>query len=285
MSILRKSYYFIKQVIEQFCIDGCFNRAAALAYTTLLSLVPFLTLVFGILSAFPAFRTGLAQQMEDFIFENFVATAAKAVEQNLRIFIEHTTHLSAWGFLFLLITAVLLVFSIEQAFNLIWRVKRRREDVLAFLLYWGVITFVPILLGAGLALSSYLFSLPTFLHPTMILWLKKILLFLTPYCMTYTAFAVLYISLPNCTVPQASCWIAAAPVTILFELAKQGFTLYIVHFPTYELIYGALATLPIFLLWLYVSWLIILFGAVMSYVISVNFFPKLLSVEQLPRRE
>ena len=156
----------------------------------------------------------------------------------------------------------------EQAFNAVWRVKRRREDVPAFLIYWGVITFVPILIGIGLTVISYVFSLPFFSTSASIIFIQKLALFIAPYFLTYLAFALLYITLPNCRVPFKSAAIAAIPATILFELAKLGFTLYIANFPTYKLIYGALATIPIFLVWLYISWVIILFGAVISYILT-----------------
>lgn len=253
--MLKRFWKFWQQVMVQFYQDDCLNRAASLAYTTLLSLVPLLTVSFSVLTAFPVFK-GLAKNLKDFIFQHFVATSAQTAQQYLDLFIEKTSSLTAFGMLFLLIMAVLLVFSMEQAFNLIWRVKKRREDISAFFTYWGVITLVPILISIGIAITSYLLSLPVLSASGI------------PYLMTYIAFAVLYLALPNCKVPLRSALIAALPATILFELSKKAFTFYIVHLTSLEIIYGALATIPIFLIWLYISWLVILFGGVISYVVT-----------------
>ena len=265
--MLKRSWQFWCRVFDQFYRGGFLNRSASLAYTTLLSLVPLLTVSFSVLTAFPVFK-GLAQKMQGFIFDNFVANSAQTVQLQLQEFIKQTAKLPVLGLLGLVVTAVLLVFSIEQAFNTVWQVKRRREDVSAFLIYWGVITFVPILIGVGLTVITSLLALPFFEISATTHGFKEVILFVFPYILTYLVFAVLYRALPNCKVPLRSALLAALPATILFELAKQCFTAYIANFPTYTLIYGALATVPIFLIWLYVSWVVILFGAVISYVLT-----------------
>lgn len=267
--MLEKFKPFLAQVFSQFIQGGFLNRAASLAYTTLLSIVPLLTVSFGVLSSFPVFK-GIAQKIQAFVFENFVATSAQTVQQQLQNFMEQTTKLPVIGLLGLVITAVLLVFSIEQAFNAVWKVKRRREDVSAFLMYWGVITFVPIIVGIGITFTSSILAFPFFEFSKITHGLREVIFFVAPYILTYSVFAVLYLALPNCKVPMRSALLAAIPATILFELAKQGFAVYIINFPTYTLIYGALATVPIFLIWLYVSWVVILFGAVISYVLTAQ---------------
>ncbi|MFA6409144.1 MAG: YihY family inner membrane protein [Gammaproteobacteria bacterium] len=255
--MLKKHYIFWRTVIADFTRNRCFSKAASLAYTTLLSLVPLLTVSFSVLSAFPVFK-GLSAKMQGFIFQNFVSGAAETVQQHLQEFVEQTAKLPVLGLLVLVSTAVFLVFSMEQAFNEIWQVKKRRKDIPAFLIYWGVITFVPILVAIGITLSTYFFG-PMF-SPKVAL-----LNFIEPYFVAYLAFTLLYIALPNCKVQLKYALIAAIPSSLLFELAKFGFTFYIAAFPTYKLIYGALATVPIFLIWLYITWLIILFGVVVNY--------------------
>lgn len=268
MRQLKQGSLFIASIIRRFFDDGCPSRAAALAYTTLLSLVPLMTVIFSLLSAFPMFH-GLGDKVQTFIFSNFVADSAHTVQQHLENFVQQTTRLSAPGFSFLLVTAVLLMFTMEQAFNAVWHVKKRRQLVSAFILYWGVLTLTPILLGVGFAMSSYLDYLPFFSGATEIVGLKQILLNYLPYLLTFTAFTIFYAAIPNCTVPLLGALIGSIVATILFELAKFSFGLYMIHFPTYHLLYGALATIPIFLIWIYMSWLIILFGAMVSHEFAI----------------
>jgi membrane protein len=269
--MLKKFTYFFTQVFKQFYYDGCIGRAAGLAYTTLLSLVPLFTVSFSILSAFPVFH-GVAAQIQNWIFANFVAESAQAVQQHLLSFMDQVSKLPILGMLFLLVAAVLLIFSMEQAFNNIWRVKKRRAGTSAFILYWGVLTFLPIVVSVILALTSYFFSLPFLFNGVILSGFKQFVFWILPYFTIYTAFSLLYLSLPNCSVPVKSALLAAIPTTIFFELAKFGFAFYITSFPTYKLIYGALAAIPIFLIWLYISWFIILFGAVISHVLTQVYF-------------
>lgn len=265
--LLQHSERFIWQVISQFIEDNLPMRSAALAFTSLLSIVPLMTVSFTVMSAFPIFKQ-FGIQVQNFIFENFVATSAEIVRANLQRFSEQAMNLSATGMIFLVITAVLMVFNMEKAFNTIWRAKRSRMGVSAFMMYWGLITFLPILIGIGFAISSYVFSMPLIEGTAESLGIRQAMLTYFPYMLTFTAFTVLYITLPNCKVLLRYAAIGGLVATILFEMAKYGFGLYVLNFPTYELLYGTLAAIPIFLLWIYLSWLIILFGAVVAHVSS-----------------
>lgn len=256
---------FLVQGFQQFVLDNCLMRAAALAFTSLLSIVPLMTVSFTIMTAFPIFKQ-LGVVIQNFIFQNFVATSAQVVQGYLQQFAGQAANLSATGLVFLVITAVLMIFNMEKAFNAIWRVKRSRKGVPAFMMYWSLLTFIPILLGIGFAISSYLFSLPFIEGTTRILGLREPILRIFPYWLTFVAFSVLYITLPNCKVFVRHAVVGGAVATILFELAKYAFGLYVLNFPTYELLYGTLSAIPIFLLWVYLSWLIILFGAVVAHV-------------------
>lgn len=263
MYALKQLLHFTHIVFIRFRQDGCANRAAALAFATLLSLVPLLTVSFSVLAAFPVSQE-LALKIQGFIFQNFVATSAEVVQQHLQAVIYQTSKLSAIGMLFLLATAVLMVFNMEQAFNVIWRTEKHRGFISAFLMYWAVLTLAPILIGIGLAVSTYLISLPFISSAANMLGLKKLLFAVTPYLSTLGAFTLLYLAVPNCKVQFRHAIVGGVIATILFELAKQGFVLYITHFSVYRLLYGALAAIPIFLVWIYLCWLIILFGGVVS---------------------
>lgn len=258
---------FLKEIINQFIEDNLPMRAGSLAYTSLLSLVPLMTVSLTVMSAFPIFKP-LGLQLQAYLFQNFVAASAKSVQTYLLNFSSQALNLSATGMLFLVITSVLMIFNMEQAFNAIWRVKRSRKGIAAFMLYWGLITFLPILIGMGFAITSYVFSLPFIQITTTTLGLHRVILSYFPYLLTFIAFTVLYITLPNCKIYIRHAALGGIIATLLFESAKFGFGIYVLNFPTYELIYGALAAIPIFLLWIYLSWLIILFGAVVAHIAS-----------------
>jgi membrane protein len=260
---LKKIWKFLQLVYIRFRADGCPNRAAALAFTTLLSIVPLLTVSFTVLTAFPVFQE-FAYKIQSFIINNFVAASAEIVQSHLQSFMQQTSKLSAIGMLFFLFTAVLMVFNMELAFNAIWRAAKRRRLISAFLMYWAVLTLTPIFVGIGLGITTLLVSLPWISEAANALGLSKIVLFCMPYLFTLVAFTLLYVAVPNHRVKFRFALVGGIVASILFELAKQGFVLYITHFSVYRLLYGALAAVPIFLVWIYLSWLIILFGAVVS---------------------
>lgn len=270
MKIFKHTYHFFHLVVVRFKADGLTTRAAALAFATLLSLVPLLTVSFSVLTAFPVFEE-FALKIQDFIIQNFVAASAQVVQQHLQNIVHQTSQLSAIGMLFLVATAVLMVFNMELAFNVIWRVKKRRSFLSAFLMYWAVLTLTPILIGIGLIISTYVISLPLISVAANLLGLKKILFYATPFLSTLVAFTLLYLAVPNRKVQFRYAVAGGLVASILFEIAKQGFVLYITRFSVYRLIYGALAAIPIFLVWIYLSWLIILFGAVVSATLEERF--------------
>lgn len=260
-------YQYIDRMIRKFVNDACFTRAAALAYTTLLALVPLMTVSLALLSAFPVFQDG-AQKIQDFVFSNFVAGSADIIQQHLQSFVDSARHLSPTGLFFLVITAIMMIFNMESDFNAIWRVKKRRHGVSAFLIYWGVLTLLPISVGVGIAVSTNLAALPLVVEMGEFLDIKTMLLRCLPNLITWMSFTILYVTLPNCVVKIRHAIWGGLVAMILFSWAKFGFSWYLINFPSYELLYGALATIPIFLLWLYMTWLIILFGAVVAYVIA-----------------
>lgn len=262
-----QTYKYITQTWAQFFDDHCPTRAAALSYTTLLSLVPLMAVSLSIAAAFPVYKQ-YSEKLQTVIFENFVATKADVIQQHLQSFAERAMHLSATGLMFLLFAAVLMIFTMENAMNVIWRVEKRRKGVPAFLMYWAVLTLLPIMAAVGFALSNMVLSLPGVSEVAKALenWLH-IITFL-PLFVIWIAFAFLYTALPNRKVYLRHTLVGSFIATLLFQLAKYGFGIYLSYFPTYELLYGALATVPIFLVWLYVSWLIILLGAVISHVVA-----------------
>lgn len=250
---------FWRFLFQRFLADRGISSAAALTYTTLFAVVPLMTVTFVTLSAVPAFQ-GVGEQIQDFVFRNFVPTTGAAVQEYLKGFTVQARQLTWIGVLALAVTAFMMLVNIEQAFNTIWRVRKSRRGVSSFLLYWAILSLGPLLLGSGFAISTYLGS-STLLSGPHALAGMKILLGFTPLLFSVAAFTLIYATVPNASVPFKHALLGGIFTAVLFEVAKAIFGLYVNFFPGYQLIYGAFATVPLFLLWLYLSWLIVLFGA------------------------
>lgn len=240
--------------------DRSFEAAAALSYTSLLALVPLMAVMLGVISAFPVFDRW-ANELESYVFANFVPAAGDAVQQHLNQFVERTAGLTGAGTVFLIITAIMLMSTIERSLNRIWRVAKPRGVTGRLLTYWSVLTLGPLLMGGSLALTSYLAALPMLAPEAMRGALQGLFLNLTPFFVSLIGFALVFLVVPNRRVRVRHALAGAFVSTILFELAKRGFLFYVTHFPTYERLYGALAAVPLFLVWIYVSWVVVLLGA------------------------
>ncbi len=251
---------FARFIWQRFVDDECFQTAGALSYTTLFALVPLTAAVFGILSAFPVFSVW-TQDLTDFIFRNFVPAAGATVREYLLQFVGNASKMTVVGVLVLFASALMMMSSIEDRLNRIWRVKKRRSSVARFLLYWTALTLVPILVVGGLALSSYLFALPVLGGASLQPGLKDILLRMLPFFTTLVALLLLYKLVPNRRVALHHALIGALLAAGLFEFAKWSFGVYVSNVPSYQQLYGALAVVPIFLVWIFLSWVIVLLGA------------------------
>ncbi len=259
IAYLKRLWCFWRWVGVKFYNDGCLTRASALTYTSLLAIVPLMAVVFAVLSTLPVFDQ-LTTQIEAFIFGNFIPSRGAVVQQYVSTFAHQASQLSYVGLIFLGVTAILMMISVENTLNDLWKVKYNRQLSGSILLYWSMLTLGPLLLGIAVFLSSYLGSLQ---------WWKGFhdigtheLLWLLPGVCEFFAFTFLYLVVPHCTVKFHHAALGAIVAMALFEIAKKLFGFYISHFPTYTLLYGALATIPIFLLWTYFCWVIFLIGAV-----------------------
>lgn len=254
----RQILAFIRDLIRQYLADQGVLNAAALTYTTLFAVVPLMTVLYTMLAAIPSFR-GVGETIQTWIFSNFVPSTGEVVQQYLQGFTSQARSLTGVGIAFLLITSILMIRNIEVAMNRIWRVREPRKGLFSFLLYWAVLTLGPMLIGLGLGLSSYVASL-NFLPSASESW-KSSLLALLPPLLSTAAFTLLYTAVPNCRVPVRNAFIGGVAAAVAFEVAKRGFALFVTSSPSYQLIYGAFAAVPLFLLWIYISWSIVLFGA------------------------
>lgn len=250
---------FARFVWRRFLDDRCFETAGALSYTTVFALVPLLAAAFGILSMFPVFALW-TRQISGFVFSNFVPSAGAAVQDYLLRFAANASRMTVVGVGALLVSAILMMTSIEDRFNRIWRVAAQRRSAARFLMYWTALTLGPLLVVGGLALTSYLFALPLLHHADAQFALRARLLGLLPFLITGIGLFGMYILIPNRVVAWRHAALGALIAALLFELAKVGFGLYVTH-AAYGEIYGALAVLPIFLIWVYLSWVIVLLGA------------------------
>jgi membrane protein len=251
-------------VINRFFQEKYTYRASALSFTTLLALVPLLLVVVFFTSIFPIF-TRLVALTQDYIFSNFIPTSSSVIQTYLEGFVQKAHNLPAIGIVFLFFTAGMLINTIVHTLNDIWRVPKRKKNIVPWVLYWLALILMPLLIGLTLFLSSYLFSLTWLSSAVDGLGFTFYLLGLFPLVMNTAIFTALYIIVPNCRVTQRDGFVGGLVAALLFEIAKKGFAFYIIYFPSYELIYGVLATIPIFLLWLYISWMIILIGALVSH--------------------
>lgn len=251
---------FLRFLARRFLDDSCFQSAGALSYTTVFALVPLTAATLGIVSVFPVFESW-SQQLTGWIFENFVPDAARAVEEYLRQFAGGASRMTAAGIIALLVSALLMMSSVEDAFNRIWRVTTPRRTLARFIVYWTTLTLGPLLVVSSLAISSYLFSLPLISETAQEFGLQRRVLGVMPTLVVLLAFTMAYMVIPNRTVAFRHALIGAVVATVLFECAKFGLATYLGRVPSYQQIYGTLAVIPIFLIWIYISWSVVLLGA------------------------
>ncbi len=267
-SELRNGYRFLRFLIFRFQKDQCFSHAASLTFTTLFAVVPMLTVTYSVLALVPEFA-GAGEVLREFIHRNMLPGSAENVSQHLESFAQQARKLTTLGVAFLFATALMMLYNVERAFNNIWRVAEPRRGVSSFLLYWAVLSLGPLLVGLAFVLSSYLWTMPIMAEAGQGFGLKQQVIMVLPTVLSLVAFTLLFATVPNTRVPVLHALIGALMVSIAFEIAKEGFQWFVINFPTYRVIYGAFAAVPIFLIWVYTAWLIILFGAVLVRSISV----------------
>ncbi|WP_330129029.1 virulence factor BrkB family protein [Alkalimonas cellulosilytica] len=256
---INASSQFVKGYIGRCQHDQINLVGGYLAYISLLSLVPFIAVMFSMLSAFPMFAE-FRQSMEGLLYANVVPSRGDEIKDYLNEFIGNTRGMTAIGISALIVVALLLIHNIDKTLNKIWRINKRPRPVISFSIYWMILTLGPILFGTSIAVSSYLVTLTRFAED-FTPGLSSFLLGLVPYLMSLLAFCILYLVVPNTKVRIRHAFWGGLLAMLLFELLKYGFALYITHFPSYQVIYGAMALVPILFLWVYLCWLVVLVGA------------------------
>lgn len=250
---------YFSYLIQRVDHDRLTVIAGSMAYVSLLSLVPLLTVIISALSVVPAFA-GVGNQVQQFVITHFVPAASVVVTTYLNEFIVNAGKMTVVGVGALFVVAMMLISSIDRSLNYIWRVKKKRRWIISLAVYWMILTLGPILLGSSIALSSYVGSLVLFEHQALHGMVQQSLQWL-PSMMSGLAFLLLYALVPNCKVLFKHALLGALCSSVLFELSKKGFVIYLAHFHSYQMIYGALSVIPILFVWVYLCWCIVLLGA------------------------
>ena len=275
--LMMNQYYgfrLILRAIQRFAKLSHTTRAAALTYTTLFALVPLMTVIYAVLSLLPSLQQG-SGEIEALLMANLMPAFGDTLIGYLHQFSQQAQKLTVVGIILLMVTAFMMLRTIENTFNQIWQLPGGRKGLSSFLLYWAILSLGPLMLSAGFAVRSYIASLglwedgwvPT--SGTIALGL------IVPYVFSFLAFTLIYWAIPNCSISLKHAAIGGALASFLFELGKEIFSSATTFFPSYQLIYGAFAAVPLFLLWLYVSWSVILFAAEVVYLQGIE------SIEQI----
>jgi membrane protein len=256
-------FHFMGFVTARFRQDRCPDMASSLTFTMLLSLVPLFTIMLTFFSAFPQFAA-FSEHVKNIVLANMLPeTGGRIITQYVEQFAENAARLTTVGIIFLAVTSMLMIYNIDNAFNTIWRVTRQRTVIQRVLVYWAVLTLAPLLVGGSLSMTSWLIGMSAGSLGQLSIamaWLFKVISLI----LATLAFTFLFRIVPNRFVPMQHALTGGAVSALAFEAMNRAFALYIANFPTYKLVYGAFASIPIFLLWVYLSWLTVLLGAVLT---------------------
>jgi len=258
--------HLLVAIWRRFQEGHCAQVAASLAFTTLLSLVPFVTLVAVVSSKFPQ-SAHLDAALRGFLLDNLLPDKAGKVIAGYAIqFSQKATNLTIAGAFALVVTAVLLMKTIDQVINQIWMVRSRRPWATRLAAYWMALSFGPLLLAGGVFLASAMLSMSLNIVNEPV-WLEAAGLRFISVAVLSGVFAMLYYAVPHCSVRLGDAVAAGVLAAVGLLVMQRLFSFYLIHFPSYTLVYGAFAAVPIFLLWLYLSWIVILLGAVVAAVL------------------
>ena len=240
--------------------DNLTQVAASLTFTTVLAVVPLLAVILSLFTAFPIFQD-FQLALEEFLANNLMPVAvADNIMSYLNTFAQQARSMTTVGAIFLIVTSILLMKTIDEALNAIWKVRKQRPLSKRILVYWALLTIGPLMLGASLWASSYITRAQFGLVAELGV-LQNIIATVLPLLTSIIGFTLLYYTVPNRVVHWRDAFIGGLPAAVVLELMKTGFAYYISNFPSYTLIYGTFAAIPLFLLWIYLSWLVVLLGA------------------------
>lgn len=256
----------LRYLINRFIEDRLNANAAALTFVSLFAFVPLLTVTLSIASALPA-AGDIEAKLSDFLLQFLLPESSTQVVQYLSTFIDQARSLTVFGVGILLVTAVLMLRNIEKALNDIWRNRANRRPLQSFLLYWAVLSLGPAAIGLGLGVRAYLFAATNDWGGIQLFGMGSILVGLLPFAISTIGLTALYAVVPNCQVPFRHALLGGVFAATTFTVARMVFTAVMAE-SSYALVYGAFAAVPLFLLWIYVTWIIVLAGAVLAHSLS-----------------
>lgn len=263
---MQSTSHLLRVIWQRFEAGRCAQVAGSLAFTTLLSLVPFITLVAVVLSKFPQ-SAQLDSALRGFLLDNLLPEkAGKVIATYAFQFSQKATNLTIVGALVLVVTAVLLMRTIDTVINQIWMVRSRRPWAMRLAAYWVALSFGPLLLAGGVFVATAILSMSLDIMNEPV-WLEAIGLRAVSVTILGCVFTALYYVVPHCSVRFSDAALAGFLAALAFMVMQRLFGVYLSHFPSYTLVYGAFAAVPIFLLWLYLSWIVVLLGAVVAAVL------------------
>ena len=260
---LRRCWRFAAQVARRFHEDRCLDLASSLAFISVLALVPLITIALTLMSAFPV-SASLVEHIDEFVADHMLPEEfGEVITGYVEQFISNAAKLTVVGVAFLAGTAITLMYTIERTFNSIWRVRKARHAGRRFVMYVAILTIGPVLIGLSLSITSYVVSVSLGLTAG-VPGASDAILWIAPLMLTVAAFALLYFAVPGTAVEPIHALVGGMVAGVLFELMKRGFAFYVSQVPTYAMVYGAFATVPLFLLWIYLSWVVTVLGAVVT---------------------
>ena len=236
------------------------SKAAELTFVTLFAIVPLMASGYMMLTWFPQYAS-LVDTFHDFVFKHFVPASGDAIQTYLSDFSQQAQKLTLIGVIILLFSAVSLMMTIERSFNQIWRVKSIRVGR-RLLFYWLIIVLGPVFLAGAFLMSSYILSSPLWMeHVDSVFHFNRILFTGLPFLMSAVALTGLYFFIPSSQVRLKHALVGGVFAAVCLEVCKLGFVKMVSFSPSYQLIYGAFAVVPLFLLWIFVAWCVVLLGA------------------------
>ena len=251
---------FLRFVLRRWSEDRCPQIAGSLTYTTLLALVPMFAVAVALLSSSPFFEE-VMNGLKAWLLMNLLPDIAyRIITVYMQELAESAARLTWWGLAVVLGLAVWTMLTMDRAFNAIWRVSRARPYWVLVVGYLVVVVTGPLLLVASVTVTTYIIGLSASV-PGFASSANALLLRLIPMSMSAVAFFLVYRIVPHHAVPARHAVLGAGVAAILFETAKEAFGYWVHTTPTYNLVYGAFAAFPVFLVWIYISWLVVLFGA------------------------
>ncbi len=250
---------YLGYTVARFLADGCPRQAAGLSYVSLLAIVPLMAIGLAAFAGFPVFAS-LRADVQGMILRNVLPDVELQVSDQLTAFIENASNMTGPGLIGLAVTAILLLSNINGALNTVWRVAEQRPFSMRVMVYWMLLTLGPLLIGASLSVSSYAFAVMQWLDVGQMTEVRIVSRILSMALATL-GFGLIYFIVPNRSIHPGHALAGGLVAAVLLETLKASFGLYLSFFPSYQLVYGAVSTIPIFLVWMYLSWAVILFGA------------------------